>query len=447
MWCCLPRFDGDPVFSSLLAGNGDAERGFWDVIVEDLASSQQAYSHNTAVLITTLTDRHGGVVEITDFAPRFSDHGRMYRPLMIMRQVRCLGGQPRIRVRIRPAYDWGLSSPEITWGSNHIRYVMPDLTIRLTTDAPLPYVLDETPFVLDEPVHLILGPDETFSTAIAPAAREAFERTHDYWLDWSRSLSIPFEWQKAVIRAAITLKLCAYESTGAIVAAVTTSIPEAPGSARNWDYRYCWLRDAYFVVHALNRLGATKTMERFLSWITNVVGSSPDGHLQPVYGIGQEANLTETTVEHLPGYRGMGPVRVGNQAYEHIQNDVYGSVILAADPGVLRPAASRTPASTANCSSDSNANRRAGGEAYSISPTPVSGSFRTRALGAHLFRASCVGRRVIGWGVSRGRLGLGGRRSERWSLPRGEHSRGDLSRTAWSEEQEDCFVESFERLG
>jgi len=156
------------------------------------------------------------------------------------------------------------------------------------------------------------------------------ERTEEYWTDFVRSLSIPFEWQEPVIRAAITLKLCSYDDSGAIIAAMTTSIPEAPNSGRNWDYRHCWLRDSYFVVHALNRLGTTETLEHYLSYITNLAVATPDGYLRPVYGINPERGLAEHRVASLAGYRGMGPVRVGNQAWEQVQNDGYGSVVLSA---------------------------------------------------------------------------------------------------------------------
>jgi GH15 family glucan-1,4-alpha-glucosidase len=160
--------------------------------------------------------------------------------------------------------------------------------------------------------------------------RRFLAETTEYWSEWVRFLGIPFEWQEAVIRAAITLKLNAYDDTGAIVAAMTTSIPEAAGSERNWDYRYCWVRDGYFVVNALNRLGATRTMERYLGYIVNVAANAGDGVLQPVYGIDGRAALDEREIASLPGYRGMGPVRIGNLAYRQVQHDVYGSVILAA---------------------------------------------------------------------------------------------------------------------
>ena len=141
---------------------------------------------------------------------------------------------------------------------------------------------------------------------------------------------MPLEWQAAVIRAAITLKLCLFEETGAIVAAMTTSIPEAPGSERNWDYRYCWLRDAFFVVRALNSLSEVGTMEDYLRWLRDAVGSTVGEHIQPLYGIGLERDLPERVVEHLGGYRGHRPVRVGNQAAEHFQHDVYGNIVLGA---------------------------------------------------------------------------------------------------------------------
>ncbi len=150
------------------------------------------------------------------------------------------------------------------------------------------------------------------------------------WRDWVRALNIPFEWQEAVIRAAITLKLNAYDDTGAIIAAMTTSLPESADSGRNWDYRYCWLRDGYFVVNALNRLGTTHTMERYLGYVVNIAADAAGRPLQPVYRIDGRADLEERIEPALPGYRGMGPVRIGNQAYRQVQHDSYGSAVLAA---------------------------------------------------------------------------------------------------------------------
>lgn len=329
VWSCLPRFDSDPRFCALLNDHNDGEKGFYEIELIDCVEARQNYRPNSAIVETVLTDKLGGSIQITDFAPRFRHLGRMFRPGMLIRQVAPLAGTPRVRIRVRPTFGYGQGRPETTRGSNHIRYVMPDLTLRLTTTASVTFILDEIPFVLERPITLLLGPDESFTQPVAETSREFLESTDQYWRGWSRSLSLPFEWQDAVIRAAITLKLCSFEETGAIVAAATTSIPEAPNTVRNWDYRFCWLRDSYFVVHALNGLGATRTMEEYLSYITNIVVASADGYLQPVFGISLDERLDEQEVGSLAGYRGMGPVRIGNDAYKQIQNDGYGAVILA----------------------------------------------------------------------------------------------------------------------
>ncbi|TZF89995.1 glycoside hydrolase family 15 protein [Lysobacter lacus] len=325
VWGCVPAFDGDPAFCALLQPKHDG--GDFEIELEDCIRTEQHYVDNTAVLRTVLYDARGGVVEILDFAPRWKQYDRFYRPVMLIRGVRPLAGEPRVRVRLRPLAEYGARVPDVTWGSNHIRYVLPGFTLRLNTDAAIRLVREETPFLLDRELHFILGPDETLTRAVADYARESLEKTIDYWRDWVRALSIPLEWQDAVIRSAITLKLCQYDETGAIVAAMTTSIPEYADTARNWDYRYCWLRDAAFVVRALNRLGATRTMEEYLRYVSNLIPE--DGHLQPLYGIGMERELHEEEVPTLAGYRGMGPVRRGNLAWVQPQHDVYGSVVLA----------------------------------------------------------------------------------------------------------------------
>ena len=329
VWYCLPRFDGDPVFSSLLQQHETgAGKGYCSVELVDQSKIEQHYLPNSALLVTRITDARGSIVEITDFAPRFRQHGRMFTPMMLVRQVRRVQGSPRICLRVRPTHNYGHALCDLTHGSHHIRYVSPEQVLRLTTDASITTILQELPFILEDELTLIFAPDETIQESIPELARRFRHETLAYWQEWVRDLGIPFEWQNEVIRAAITLKLNTFDDTGAIVAAMTTSIPESQDSGRNWDYRYCWIRDAYFVVNALNRLGTTHTMERYLSYLINVVASN-GGELQPVYGIDGRANLGEREIGTLDGYRNMGPVRVGNQAYEQIQHDVYGSAILA----------------------------------------------------------------------------------------------------------------------
>jgi GH15 family glucan-1,4-alpha-glucosidase len=343
VWSCFPRFDGDPVFSALLdcpEGRPDADqRGIFAIDQVGMQICEQAYLENTAVLVSTMTDAHGNIVEITDFAPRFTHYDRTFRPPMLIRRVRPVKGRPRIRVSVRAHYEWGERQPVTTRGSNHLRFVGADRSLRLTTDAPISYVAEERPFVVDRPMSFFFGEDEPLRSEADSTARELLDKTVDFWRDWVRSLSIPFDWQEAVIRAAITLKLCNFEETGAIVAALTTSIPEAPHTQRNWDYRYCWLRDAYFVIQALNRLGTTKTMEEYLTYITNIVDDADANPAQvdmpPLFSITRSPDLDEREAGALAGYRGMGPVRVGNAAYTQIQNDAYGSIVLASTHAFL----------------------------------------------------------------------------------------------------------------
>lgn len=329
VWCCWPRLDGDPIFSALVDG-GEPEAGFFSIGFDEPATADQTYLRNTAIVRTVVTSASGASFAVTDFAPRLRLSGRIHRPAMIVRRVEPLTGAVRVRVRLRPTTDWGATRPAVGLGTHHLRFVGEGISFRLTTDAPVAYVAGEHAFVLARPATFVLHADETLPDAPDTVGRHFLDETRSHWLGWVRGLNLPYEWQGAVIRAAITLQLCAFEETGGIVAALTTSIPEAHGTQRNWDYRHCWLRDSYFTVHALNRVGATRTMERFIDYVTNVVALDEGVALRPVYSVVPAAPLEERIVETLAGYRGHRPVRVGNAAREQVQHDVYGSVVLAA---------------------------------------------------------------------------------------------------------------------
>ncbi|MDB5594349.1 MAG: glucoamylase [Hyphomicrobiales bacterium] len=328
VWCCIPRLDGDPAFCNLLRDPALEHDGLWQIELLGFTKSTQRYIPNSAILETILEDGDGCAIKIIDFIPRFYRNRRTFRPVSIVRMVQPLRGVPRIRVRLRPRHDYGKHGATTTRGSNHVRYLLGAEVLRLTTDAPISLIQSETPFVLERPLIMVLGADEPV-TDLGLIAVDWYDQTLEYWRDWTRQLALPFEWQEAVIRAAITLKLCSYEETGGIVAALTTSVPEFRDSGRNWDYRYCWLRDTFFVVQTLNRLSVTRTMEHYISYITNIVTGWDEGPLQPIFGLGFETALGEREIDTLAGYRGMGPVRIGNGAYDQIQNDGYGSVILA----------------------------------------------------------------------------------------------------------------------
>ena len=437
VWCCLPRFDGDPVFNLLLAGNDqDGADGTFAIELEGLKTTEQSYEANTAVLRTRLAGE-SGEIEIIDFAPRFHWRERMFRPQILVRRVTRVSGSPRIRVSLTPRFDYGARAGEITYGSNHVRFVGPEFALRLTTSAPLDYVLEKSVFNLSEPVDFILGPDETLSDGVSDTARFFMERTVDYWRGWVRRLALPLEWQDAVIRAAITLKLCTYEPTGAIVAAITTSIPEAPDSERNWDYRFCWLRDAFFVVRALNSLGAVKTMENYFRWLMNVVSSAEGGRLQPVYSVARADDLAERKITSLPGYRGMGPVRAGNQAYRHLQHDVYGNVIL----GAVQTFFDRRLHMEAQIE-DFHRLESAGEHAFRLHDQADAGMWELRSR-ARVHTASSL----MCWAACDRLAKIATRlgepeRAGLW-LDRAERIRGTILKRAWSEKRQ-AFVESFE---
>jgi GH15 family glucan-1,4-alpha-glucosidase len=329
VWWCFPRFDGDPVFSRLLAF--DEEKGFSDVVLDGFVESESQYVRNTAVVETILRSKDGSAVRITDFAPRFRNFGRMFRPSQLIRIIEPIAGMPRITIRYRPTHNYGEPMPHRAFGSSHIRSEGSNFAVRLTTDASSASIDREAAFVLQQPVHMVFGEDEPVMGELSQTAREFLNHTFDYWNEWVRRLSIGYEWQEAVIRAAITLKLSNFEETGAVVAALTTSIPEAPGSLRNWDYRYCWLRDAHFVVKALNRIGATRTMESFINYTLGIARDDVVD-LKPCYGIVPNTSLEEIIAPALRGYDGAGTVRIGNAAADQVQNDSFGSIIMAALP-------------------------------------------------------------------------------------------------------------------
>jgi GH15 family glucan-1,4-alpha-glucosidase len=324
VWLCWPRPDSSFVFGELL----DDERGGSFAIEPAVpADVQVEYLENTNVLRTVFRG-DGWAFEVVDFAPRFHRFDRWYRPTMLVRIVRPLGGEPRIVARCRPTYDYGRLEPQCWAGSNHLQFGGLPAPLRLTTNAPLTYVRDGSPFLLTRDLHFVMTWGEPLEAPLEETAEAFLVQTRDEWRRWIKSGRIPREWQPQVIRSALTLKLHQYDDTGALLAATTTSLSEAPGSGRTWDYRYCWLRDAYFTVAAFERMGFVDEMERFLLFLRNLCGDG-DEELQPVYGIGGERRLDEQILTHLRGFRGDGPVRIGNQAYAQRQNDAYGEMILA----------------------------------------------------------------------------------------------------------------------
>lgn len=326
-WLCWPRFDSSFVFGGLL----DTEKGGeFSILPSGEYSASQHYLENTNVLCTEIASREG-TYRVTDFAPRFHQYERNFKPLMLIRKIEPLEGLPRIRVTCKPVYEYGLSQLPPLVGSNHIEYHGADEKLRLTTNIPVSYILDEHYFILNETRYLLLTYGHPLEAPLESTAERFLRDTVNYWRNWIRQSSIVGFHQPYVIRSALTLKIHQFEDTGAIIAASTTSLSEYPGSGRNWDYRFCWLRDTYYVITSLNHIGHFEEMERFSHYVTDIAFSE-DIRYQPLYGISGKKKLTERILPHLGGYLDNQPVRVGNQAYEHIQNDIYGQVLVSLLP-------------------------------------------------------------------------------------------------------------------
>lgn len=330
VWCCLPRFDSEPVFSTLL----DEEHGGRFVVAPaDGATCSQRYLENTNVLETTF-EGPNGAFRVLDFAPRFQQHDRTFRPTQLHRIVEPLHGSPTIRVWCEPRHGWSKTVPTVLSGSNHVAFDGFASPLRLTTDIPVTY-LGGQPHALTTRRHLVLTWGAPVEEPLRPLCERFLAETVRYWQHWVKQCNIPPLYQKSVIRSALALKLHCFEDTGAIVASVTTSIPESPRSGRTWDYRFCWLRDAYYVLGAFRLLGQFEERERFVHYLLDIVSNTPDLSLWPLYTVAGTSELDERVLDAWPGYQGDGPVRVGNAAARHTQNDIFGEMLLALAPVFL----------------------------------------------------------------------------------------------------------------
>lgn len=330
-WLCLPRPDSPPVFGRLLDGEG----GHFSVAAADeVASSHQEYVRNTNVLVTTITTKRGDSFKITDFCPRFEQFGRMFRPFSVFRMVEPLAGHPRIKVECRPVDGWDKQPVPAVRGSSHLRYDLRGDSLRLWTNMPLTYLEEGQVQSLTEKTYFCLSWGTSLEEELGLVTENFLRQTIDYWRRWVQHCNVPTEFQRETIRSALALKLHCYEDTGAILAALTTSLPEEEGSERNWDYRFCWLRDASFTLGAFQALGHFEEMEGFLKFLLSLAQAHEESRekLRPVYALDRSLPLPELIHSAWEGYHGAGPVRSRNQAAEHVQNDVYGEMLIALAP-------------------------------------------------------------------------------------------------------------------
>jgi GH15 family glucan-1,4-alpha-glucosidase len=325
-WLCMPRFDSSFLFGSLL----DPDKG-GDFSIQPTGpcAARQSYLENTNVLCTEIKAADGSF-RVTDFAPRFYQYDRYFRPLMLVRKIEPIQGQPRITVRCLPVGDYGRIQPEIVLGSNHIRYLNLGGHVRLTTDIALSYIVANKPFVLNGPRYLLFSYGPPLEAPLAATSEDFLDKTRRYWLQWVKTTSIASIFQEQIIRSALVLKLHQFEDTGAIIAAGTTSLPEFPQAGRNWDYRYCWLRDTYYTLTAFNHVGHFEELEKYFQYVQNLI---VDGTavVRPVYTVAGDPVPPEQHLA-LAGYLDNQPVRVGNDAARQRQHDVYGQVLISLLP-------------------------------------------------------------------------------------------------------------------
>lgn len=320
-WLCLPRFDSPSVFARLL----DASAGgvFRILFSGEEVPGDMTYLPNTNILRTRFTNGDGAW-ELIDFAPRLPRGWGEEAPIRLTRLLRPLGGRIRLSIDFDPRLDYARGSTQALTHHDCIEVRGRGGPIFLQTNLPLTYVAEKQEFTLDGPVFLSLSYGTPPSITLAKVLQE-LELTTEGWRRWAKTCALPLFKPEMVLRSALCLKLHAFEDTGAIIAATTTSIPEAMGTERTWDYRYCWLRDAAFVVEALRRLSHLREGERFLRYLRNVAEAGP---LQPLYGIDGNPSAPEEILGHLAGFGGQGPVRIGNAAVDQKQHDLMGELVL-----------------------------------------------------------------------------------------------------------------------
>ncbi|MBZ9651585.1 glycoside hydrolase family 15 protein [Psychroflexus montanilacus] len=325
-WCCLPEFDSASVFAKLL---DEKKGGQFAFEVDDSYTISQTYLKDTCILKTEFVSEKASF-ELYDFLARYAKKDKNYHaPPEVIRYLKVTKGIPKLKIDYSPKLEYALSNTEI--------YIKKDFIVALTeadefdtlflyTSLPKESVVNSEEIELTEDAFFVMSYNEKIDLPSMASVTLDFERTKLYWLNWSFNTPRFGSYDDMILRSAMTLKLLSYEKTGAILAAATTSLPETIGEVRNWDYRFCWIRDASMVVKVVSQLGHTRMTKRYLQFIIDLI---PDKNekLQIMYGINKEKELTEKKLSHLSGYNGSQPVRIGNAAYAQKQNDIYGILV------------------------------------------------------------------------------------------------------------------------
>src|SRR5450759_465291 len=325
-WCCLPDFDSPSVFAKLI---DNAKGGFFSVVVDDKYTISQKYLIWTNVLCTEFKSDQG-TFEVIDFMPRYKlVDDDYFAPAEIYRYLKYISGAPSFKVKYYPAFNYASEEVSKVTEDNHIRtysMVKPTDCIYLYSSLNFDDILDSKEIVLTQHQFLLLSYNQKLIDIDIKRVYLEFQRTKVYWLNWTNRSKKYEKYNEEIIRSLLVLKIMSYQPTGAVLAALTTSIPETIGDVRNWDYRFCWLRDASMSLETLIKMGHYYSAQRFLDYLKRILKSRNDS-FQIMYGIRGERELIETELSHLSGYENSKPVRIGNAAYSQRQNDVFGYLL------------------------------------------------------------------------------------------------------------------------
>jgi GH15 family glucan-1,4-alpha-glucosidase len=325
-WYCAPDFDSPSVFARLLDKD---EGGSFEIITDASYTITQKYIRNTNI-VSTVFSNGKDCFELIDFMPRFkTERANYYNPPEIIRYFKHVSGTPVFQINFNPRLEYAKYKVSTTNEGEYIKSYTSEGeydSIYLYTDLDNDDVLHMQPIQLKCDSYALLSYDEKILAQSTERQYLKLQKTKVYWLDWANGLTSFVSYNNEIVRSALVLKLLSYDKTGAFLAAATTSLPETIGEERNWDYRFCWIRDASMAIRVLSKLGHLNTIKRFMKFVIDIIPDK-DEKIQIMYGINREKQLTEELLGHLKGYKNSAPVRIGNAAYLQKQNDIYGVLV------------------------------------------------------------------------------------------------------------------------
>ncbi|WP_340112342.1 glycoside hydrolase family 15 protein [Maribellus mangrovi] len=325
-WLCIPDFNSPSVFAKLL---DDEIGGSFDIRTDESYKITQKYVRNTNI-VSTVFKSANDCFEVIDFMPRFKiDDNTYFNPSEIIRYIRLISGSPTFTVFFQPKLEYAKHETTIVDEGEYIKSFTTEGdydSIYLYSDLDFKDIIEQKPIQLKGNAYLLLSYDEKILNQSLDRQYLKLQKTEVYWLDWSNELTSFAMYNDEIKRSALVLKLLSYDKTGAFLAAATTSLPESLGEERNWDYRFCWIRDASMAIHVISKLGHLNTVKRFMKFIIDIIPDK-DEKIQIMYGINREKQLQEEELIHLKGYKNSAPVRIGNAAYLQKQNDIYGVLV------------------------------------------------------------------------------------------------------------------------